>query len=65
MTFAEWNKRDDVLQLGNSKEVERLRLETELQAILGKLSMMKIGDKGYDQLDKDFIKVIKRLKELK
>ena len=53
MTYAEWQERKTMLQ-PEKREEERLRLETELQAVLGKLSMMKPTDKGYAELDRAF-----------
>ena len=53
---------DDICRMARAQDAvqpektaeERLRLETELQAVLGKLSMMKRGYKGYADLDKVF-----------
>lgn len=64
MTYAEWTERADTPQ-ADQQEAEKLRLETELQAVLGKLSMMKMGDPGYDELDGDFLAIAKRLREMK
>ena len=63
MTYIEWKERSNVS--GSDKKVEeRLRLETELQAVLGKLSMLKKEDKEYDLLDKKFFGLTKQLKAL-
>lgn len=63
MTFSEWNERGTAVQPEKSEE-ERLRLETELQAVLGKLSMLKSGDAEYVELDQNFYNLSKRLREL-
>lgn len=42
----------------------RLKLETERQEVLGKLSFMTPNDKGYKELDTRFNELTKRLKEL-
>lgn len=63
MTYAEWQEREDVLQ-PDKKEEERLRLETELQAVLGKLSMMKVDDKKYLALDQEFYTLTQKLRAL-
>lgn len=63
MTLVEWKNCSIALQADKNEE-ERLLLETELQAVLGKLSMMKKDDKEYDNLDKKFHVLAKRLREL-
>lgn len=63
MTYAEWKAREDAIQPEKSAE-ERLRLETELQAVLGQLSLLKPGDKKYAELDRDFQALSRRLREL-
>ncbi|MGK7378986.1 ribosomal protection-like ABC-F family protein [Planococcus sp. 1R117A] len=48
-SYAEWtNKSDDSLQN------DLLQLETERQAVLGKLSFMQPNDKAYSELDRRF-----------
>ena len=64
MTYAEWQEHGNPVQREKTSE-ERLRLETELQAVLGQLSMMKPGEKGYADLDRTFNELSKRLRELK
>lgn len=64
LTYVEWQERSAIVQPEKAAE-ERLRLETELQAVLGQLSMMKQGDKRYADLDKVFNELSKRLRELK
>ena len=64
LTYAEWQERSAAVQPEKAAE-ERLRLETELQAVLGQLSMMKPGDKRYADLDKVFNELSRRLRELK
>lgn len=44
---------------------ERLKLETERQEVLGKLSFMTPNDKTYKELDSRFIELTNRLKDLK
>lgn len=39
-------------------------IETELQAVLGELSMLEIDDPAYKRLDKKFNQLNKRLREL-
>ena len=63
MTFSEWKERGIIAQSEKSG-VERMRLETELQAVLGKLSMLKPGDGEYEELDQKFYRLSKRLREL-
>ncbi len=61
--LREWEERAVVSQTDKVEE-ERLRLETELQAVLGKLSLMKVGHGGYAELDKAFNELSNRLREL-
>ncbi|ANU15881.1 elongation factor 3 [Planococcus maritimus] len=49
--------------LGSSGEL-RLKLETERQAVLGKLSFMQPKDKGYSELDRRFVELTRQIKEL-
>ncbi|MFC5601890.1 ribosomal protection-like ABC-F family protein [Sporosarcina koreensis] len=64
MTLREWEERRTAPPKKPSNE-ERLRMETELQAVLGKLSMLKPGDGEYSKLDQEFQKLSRRLRELK
>lgn len=48
----------------NEREELRLKLETERQEVLGKLSFMTPNDKGYKELDQAFNELTKRMKEL-
>ena len=64
MTYAEWQERGITSQPEKTAE-DRLRLETELQAVLGKLSRMKPGEKGYAELDKAFHELSGQLRKLK
>lgn len=64
LTYTEWKERKAMVQPDKTAE-ERLRLETELQAVLGKLSMLKLGDKGYADLDKVYCELSRRLSKLK
>ena len=63
MTFSEWKERGMIAQ-SEKAGVERMRLETELQAVLGNLSMLKPGDTEYVELDQAFYRLSKRLREL-
>ena len=64
MTLKDWEEKRKAPQRETSVE-ERLRLETELQAVLGKLSMLKPGDSAYVKLDQEFQQLSKKLRELK
>ena len=64
MTLREWKEKRSAPPRQSSAE-ERLRIETELQAVLGKLSMLKPGDLDYVKLDQEFHKLSKQLSELK
>lgn len=64
MTFQEWEERKVAPQQSHVAE-EQLRIETELQAVLGKLSMLKPGDKIYPELDRKFHELSKQLRELR
>ena len=48
----------------DNKEELRLKLETERQEVLGKLSFMTPKDKKYAELDRKFLDLTKRMKEL-
>ncbi|WP_318616217.1 ribosomal protection-like ABC-F family protein [Sporosarcina sp. YIM B06819] len=63
LTLAEWQAHGTMVQPEESAQ-ERLRLETELQAVLGQLSLRKAGDKEYVELDRVFNELSKRLREL-
>ncbi len=63
MTLAEWQARGAVVQPEKTAQ-ERLRLETELQAVLGRLSLMKPGDKKYAELDRVFNELSRQLRAL-
>ena len=63
MTYAEWIERGAVPKQKSSTQ-ERLRLETELQAVLGELSLLNPSDKKYAELDKTFVELSKRLRSL-
>ncbi|MEY9866478.1 macrolide transport system ATP-binding/permease protein [Peribacillus sp. B2I2] len=55
--FESSSKRDDLEEL-------RLKLETERQEVLGKLSFMTSNDKAYTELDKKFNELTKQINEL-
>jgi len=48
----------------DEREELRLKLETERQEVLGKLSFMTPKDKEYEELDKRFLELTKIIKEL-
>lgn len=48
----------------DDREELRLKLETERQEILGKLSYMTPKDKAYEELDRKFNELTKKIKEL-
>lgn len=64
MTLREWEEQRNAPPKQPSVE-ERLRVETELQAVLGKLSMLKAGDGEYSKLDREFQELSRKLRELK
>lgn len=64
MTLREWEEQRTAPPRKPSIE-ERLRVETELQAVLGKLSMLKPRDGEYAKLDREFHELSKKLRELK
>lgn len=65
MTLAEWeNGQRGSEPTVSSSVADRLRIETELQAVLGKLSMLKTGDPAYVELDLKFNELSKALREL-
>jgi macrolide transport system ATP-binding/permease protein len=64
MTLQEWEEQRTALPKEPSID-DRLRLETELQAVLGKLSMLKPGDGEYAKLDQKFHELSRKLRELK
>lgn len=63
MTLAEWRERGVMVRPEEAAQ-ERLRLETELQAVLGELSLMKPADKKYAELDRAFNELSRRLRGL-
>lgn len=64
LTLEEWEERKDEPQEAATGE-ERMRVETELQAVLGKLSMVKQGTKEYAELDRTFNELNRKLRELR
>ncbi|KAB7672642.1 ribosomal protection-like ABC-F family protein [Bacillus sp. B1-b2] len=55
---------EGIQEENDEKEEIRMRLETEKQEVLGKLSFMTPKDKEYAELDKRFLELTKRIKEL-
>lgn len=65
MTLQEWEERKAAAEESTSSVTEdRMRMETELQAVLGKLSMLKQGDPNYAKLDNEFNKLSRKMREL-
>lgn len=65
MTLEEWENGQRGSETTVSSSVaDRLRIETELQAVLGKLSILKTGDLAYAELDRKFNELSKELREL-
>ena len=61
MNYKEWmNKYKE-----SSLEKELLKLETELQAVLGELSYLKKNDLKYSELDQKFISLTKQINSFK
>ncbi len=66
MTWKEWEDRKTTpAQITSNRTEKRLRIETELQAVLGKLSMLKTSDPAYVKLDREFYELSEALRELK
>ncbi len=63
-SLAEWEDRKAEPPVQN-REQDRLRLETELQAVLGKLSLLSAGSPDYAALDRQFNDLNRQLRELK
>ncbi|CAM3278201.1 ribosomal protection-like ABC-F family protein [Filibacter tadaridae] len=63
MTLQEWEERRAFSRTDHTA-AERMCLETEMQAVLGKLSLLKPGDDAYAELDKAFNTLSLRLREL-
>lgn len=58
--YVEWTKRSAA-----KPNSDFLQLDTERQAILGKLSFLKPGDKEYAELDRRFMELTSAIKALK
>lgn len=56
-SFSEWNNKSN-----GDVQVDLLQLETERQAVLGKLSLMQPKDKEYGALDRRFIELTAAIK---
>lgn len=61
MNYNEWMRRNNESAL----EKQLLTLETERQAVLGKLSFLKNNDPKYSELDVQFIELSKKINDLK
>ncbi|EMR06386.1 putative ABC transporter ATP-binding protein YheS [Bhargavaea cecembensis DSE10] len=67
MTPAEWEEKrsgEGKDRDGKVMEEERLRLETERQAVLGKLSLLSPGDPDYAGLDTRFLELTREIRQL-
>ena len=67
MTLPEWERKQqesDRRETEKKSESERLRLETERQAVLGRLSLLQPGTPEYVKLDRSFIDLTAQLREL-
>ncbi|MFI8684479.1 ribosomal protection-like ABC-F family protein [Rossellomorea sp. NPDC077527] len=56
---------DEPVSERDDKEDRRMKLETDRQEVLGRLSFMLPGDEAYAELDKKFIDLTKQINELK
>lgn len=64
-TLQEWEARKEVsAQTASSLSEELMRVETELQAVLGSLSMLKPGDPSYAKLDLQFNALSRKIRDL-
>ncbi|WP_213421661.1 ribosomal protection-like ABC-F family protein [Bhargavaea massiliensis] len=67
MTPVEWEEKrsgEGKDRDGRAMEEERLRLETERQAVLGKLSLLSPGDPDYSELDRRFLQLTREIRQL-
>lgn len=62
-SLVEWEERDAIVPV-RSSEQEKLRLETEIQAVLGKLSLLTPENPEYSRLDQHFFELTRLLREL-
>ncbi|MER2058389.1 MAG: ribosomal protection-like ABC-F family protein [Niallia sp.] len=62
MIQRQWTESGELKR--DNKEDLRLKLETERQEVLGKLSFMTPKDKEYAELDRKFLELTKQIKEL-
>lgn len=61
MGYTDWVNRKTKME----PEEDLLRLETELQAVLGELSFMQKSDLRYGELDQRFLELSKKIREIK
>ncbi|WP_313892035.1 ribosomal protection-like ABC-F family protein [Psychrobacillus sp.] len=59
--YKEWTNKNNE----SSREKELLKLDTERQAVLGKLSYLQRNDSKYNELDQKFLELTKQINELK
>ncbi|MDN4606584.1 ribosomal protection-like ABC-F family protein [Sporosarcina highlanderae] len=64
LTLREWEERKALSDKASAAE-EKMRIETELQAVLGKLSIVKPGSPAYADLDRTFNELSRKLRELR
>lgn len=62
-SLVDWESRKSSATVPSSEQ-EKLRLETELQAVLGKLSLLTPGNPEYSKLDQQFFELSRQLREL-
>lgn len=63
-SLVNWEARKQAVPLPSSEQ-EKLRIETELQEVLGKLSLLTPGNAEYSKLDQRFFELSSQLRELK
>ncbi|SIT87399.1 ribosomal protection-like ABC-F family protein [Edaphobacillus lindanitolerans] len=67
MGLEQWERRNekkDGRASEKDRKLERLRLETEIQAVLGKLTMSQPGSRDYAELDRRFTELTAQLRKL-
>ncbi|MET0785830.1 MAG: ABC transporter ATP-binding protein, partial [Paenisporosarcina sp.] len=61
MSYQEWMTHKEE----SKKDLDLMRLETEMQAILGELSFLKKKDSHYEELDRKFKELSQQIRALK
>lgn len=62
-SLVEWESRQSSPAVPSSEQ-EKLRIETQLQEVLGKLSLLTPGNPEYSKLDQRFFELSRQLREL-